>query len=433
MIEQFDLFNPPRVTMTSPINWNLQVLPIKSLKDHPKNPRQIDKTQMQHLENLIKKFGLIDKPIVNKDMTIIGGHQRVKVLKKMRAKTVECWVPDVQLEQEDIDHLCIGLNLNQGSFDYDILANEWDALDLLGWGFTEEQLLGDCKAVEEIASELTDDDEEIIVDRDENAITKVGDLYEIGDHRVLCGSATDIMAYEKLANEIMVDLVITDPPYNVNYVGKTKDALKIKNDSMNNDQFYKFLYDAYVNMFSICKEGSSIYVFHADMEGVNFRKALVDSGFKLSECLVWIKNTLVMGRQDYHWKHEPILYGWKEGEAHKWYSDRCQTTVLEFDRPQRSEEHPTMKPIPLVGYLMQNSSKKGDYILDPFLGSGTTLITAEQTGRKCIGTELSPAYCDVIIKRWINHRKKQELSCEFKRNGVTMKELIKEKESCDER
>jgi DNA modification methylase len=406
------------------IHWHIEVIPLKCLKDHPKNPRQISKEQMLHLQTLIEKFGLIDKPVVNKDWTIIGGHQRIRILRKMKAKTVECWIPDVQLSQEDIDHLCIGLNLNQGSFDFDILANQWDALDLLKWGFTEEQLLGECKSIEEIESE--EDDANLEVGKESEAITQPGDLYELGDHRLLCGSATDILAMEKLANNISVDLVITDPPYNVDYVGKTKDALKIQNDSMSDASFYQFLHDAYVNMFALCKEGASIYVFHADMEGMNFRKAFKDAGFKLSECLVWLKNSMVMGRQDYHWKHEPILYGWKEGEAHKWYSDRTQTTVLEFDRPSRSEEHPTMKPIPLVGYLMKNSSKSGDYILDPFLGSGTTLITAEQLGRKCIGIELSPAYCDVIVKRWIEYRKKKDLSCEFKCNGLIMNELKKE-------
>lgn len=400
------------------IRWALHEFPIKDLKDHPKNPRQIGKDQLTRLGNLIDKFGLIDKPIVNADMTIIGGHQRIRVLKKNKVKTVECWVPDRLLDEKEIDELCIGLNLHQGSWDYDLLANEWEPLDLLQYGFTEEQLLGATKEIENIAESLAEDDEvDLTASKDEDAVTKPGDFYELGEHRLICGSATDIDVMEKLSNDILVDLIITDPPYNVDYVGKTKDALKIKNDSMSDSNFYQFLYDAYVNMFAVCKEGASIYVFHADMEGVNFRKAFKDSGFKLSECLVWLKNCMVMGRQDYHWKHEPILYGWKEGQAHKWYSDRCQTTVLEFDRPSRSEEHPTMKPIPLVGYLMQNSSKKKDYVLDPFLGSGTTLIVSEQLGRKCIGTELSPAYCDVIVKRYINFIAKKGVNAIITRNG----------------
>lgn len=409
------------------MHWHLEVLSIKELKDHPKNPRQISKDQVHHLTECIKKFGLVDKPIVNKDFTIIAGHQRIKILKKMKSRTVECWVPDEELSQEDVDEFLIKHNLNQGNFDYEILANQWEPLDLLKYGFTEEQLIGKFEGlIDEIDAKELEEDDIPIVDKDENACTKVGDLYELGNHRVICGSSTDISVFEKLSNNIMVDLVITDPPYNVNYTGKTKDALKIQNDSMSDGNFYQFLYDAYVNMFSVCKEGASIYVFHADMEGVNFRKAFKDAGFKLSECLVWVKNSLVMGRQDYHWKHEPILYGWKEGEAHKWYADRSQTTVLNFDRPSRSEDHPTMKPLNLVGYLMDNSSKEGDCVLDPFLGSGTTLIAAEQLDRKCIGVELSPAYCDVIVKRWIDCRAKKGLSCEFKCNGVTMNDLKKD-------
>ncbi len=399
------------------INWTLQSIPIKDLKDHPKNPRHINKDQMKNLENLINKFGLIDKPIINLDRTIIGGHQRIKILKKLKNKIVECWIPDTQLCQDDIDHLCIGLNLNQGQWDYDLLANYWEPLDLLQWGFTEEQLLGCCKEAEEISDGGDDDDTEIKLGEESTAITKTGDLYELGDHKLLCGSATDILAFEKLVTDKNMDLIITDPPYNVDYVGKTKDALKIQNDKMNNDKFYQFLYDSYVNMFSISKEGAPIYVFHADTEGMNFRKAFKDAGFKLSECLIWKKNCMVMGRQDYHWQHEPILYGWKEGEGHKWYSDRKQTTILEFDRPIRSEEHPTMKPTALISYLMKNSSKKGDLVLDPFLGSGTTLIVAEQLSRKCLGIELSPSYCDVIVKRYINFVSKKGVNALIKKNG----------------
>lgn len=398
------------------INWTLKTIPIKDLRDHPKNPRQITKDQYRHLEGLIDKFGLIDKPVINSDNTIIGGHQRVKILKKKKVKVVECWVPDNALTDAEVEELLVRHNLNQGSFDYELLANNFDAIDLLHYGFTEEQLLGNIqKEIDEL--EGKEEDEAPEPAKDEDAITKPGDLYELGEHRLLCGSATDILSFEKIANDFRVDLVITDPPYNVDYVGKTKDALKIKNDSMSDGNFYQFLYDAYINIYSICKEGASIYVFHADMEGVNFRKAFKEAGFKLSECLIWVKNSLVMGRQDYHWKHEPIIYGWKEGEAHKWYSDRTQTTVLEFDRPSRSEEHPTMKPITIIEYLMKNSSKKNDYVLDPFLGSGTTLIAAERLQRKCIGVELSPAYCDVIVKRYINFVVKKGEIPNIKRNG----------------
>ena len=205
---------------------------------------------------------------------------------------------------------------------------------------------------------------------------------------------------ERLMDGKQAALIVTDPPYNVSYTGKTKDALKIENDSKSDEDFYQFLYDVHVNLFAMAEPGAGIYVFHADLEGLNFRKSLIESGFKLAQCCVWVKQTLVMGRQDYHWQHEPVLYGWKEGAAHHWYSDRKQTTLWAFDRPTRSTEHPTMKPVNLIEYPIGNSSKPGDIVLDLFGGSGTTMIACEKTGRKARLMELDPKYCDVIVTRW---------------------------------
>jgi site-specific DNA-methyltransferase (adenine-specific) len=230
----------------------------------------------------------------------------------------------------------------------------------------------------------------------------LGDLIEIGEHRLLCGSSTEIDTWGKLMVDELCDLVVTDPPYNVSYVGKTKDALTIENDAMGDGDFYQFLYDFYTALSSYCKSGGGWYVWHADSEGANFRKAMADAGIMVKQCLIWVKSSMVMGRQDYHWKHEPCLYGWKEGAAHKWYTDRKQTTVLEFDRPNRNAEHPTMKPIPLISYQIGNSSKKGDLVCDAFLGSGTTMVAAHQLERKCYGMELDPKYCQVIIDRMVN-------------------------------
>lgn len=232
--------------------------------------------------------------------------------------------------------------------------------------------------------------------------TKMGDLWILGNHRLKCGdscSATDI---ESLCLGDTVDLYLTDPPYNVAYEGKTKDALKIDNDSMDDAAFRQFLIDAFSMADSVMKPGASFYIWHADFEGFNFRGACRDVNWKVRQCLIWVKNSLVLGRQDYQWRHEPCLYGWKDGGSHNWYSDRSQTTVLEFDRPQRNAEHPTMKPVELFRYQMENSSKKGDIVLDSFGGSGTTLIAAEECGRKARLIELNPQYCDVIIRRWQN-------------------------------
>jgi DNA modification methylase len=230
--------------------------------------------------------------------------------------------------------------------------------------------------------------------------TKAGDLYILGRHKLLCGDSTMLSDVEKLMDGEKADIIWTDPPYNVSYTGKTKDALKIENDSMDDEQFYKFLYDVYSNMIMHTKPGCAIYVAHADSEGVNFRKAMKDAGWLLKQCLIWVKQTFVMGRQDYHWKHEPILYGWAPGAAHNWFSDRKQCTVVNFDKPNRNAEHPTMKPVELIEYFLGNSCPEAGLVLDLFGGSGSTLIAAEKTQRRANLMELDPRYCDVIVARW---------------------------------
>jgi site-specific DNA-methyltransferase (adenine-specific) len=230
---------------------------------------------------------------------------------------------------------------------------------------------------------------------------KRGDIFDIGPHRLLCGDATNEKDYQLLFGDRPADLVQTDPPYNVSYVGKTKDKLKIKNDRQSDVDFYKFLFDFFSAQILHTKAGGAWYVWHADSEGHNFRRAMVDAGVELKQCLIWVKNQLVMGRQDYHWQHEPCLYGWKSGAAHFWGNDRKQTTIMEFDKPSRSDKHPTMKPIPLIAYQIQNSSKEGDLVSDPFLGSGTTMVACEQISRVCWGMEIDPRYCQVILERML--------------------------------
>lgn len=229
-----------------------------------------------------------------------------------------------------------------------------------------------------------------------------GDLFEIGDHRLLCGDSTQTDAYKKLMQGELADMVVTDPPYNVAYEGGTEEKLTIENDSMSNDDFYKFLYDFYTALTTAVKKGGAIYVWHASSEIINFGKALVDAGWLLKQQLIWVKNSMVMGRQDYQWKHEPCLYGWLAGDSHKWYSDRKQTTIIEWDKPTRNGEHPTMKPVGLFGYQISNSSKQGDIVLDGFGGSGTTMVACEQSNRKARVIELDPRYCQVIVDRMLN-------------------------------
>jgi site-specific DNA-methyltransferase (adenine-specific) len=230
--------------------------------------------------------------------------------------------------------------------------------------------------------------------------TQLGDIYQLGRHRLMCGDSTDAEAVAKLMGGAKADLYLTDPPYNVDYEGKTKDALKIQNDKMDDDSFRQFLRDAFAAADTVMKCGAVFYIWHADSEGYNFRGACHDIGWQVRQCLIWNKNSLVMGHQDYHWKHEPCLYGWKDGAGHLWASDRKQTTVLNFDKPTSSKEHPTMKPVLLFDYQIKNNTKAEDIVLDSFGGSGTTLIACEQNGRTAYLMELDPKYCDVIVARW---------------------------------
>jgi site-specific DNA-methyltransferase (adenine-specific) len=308
------------------------------------------------------------------------------------------------LTEEQQREFLIKDNVSGGEWDWDILANEWEVEQLEEWGLDVPiNLETELEAVEDEFNE----------EPPEEPITILGDLYEIGEHRLLCGDSTQTDTFEKLMQGEMADMVVTDPPYNVAYEGKTKDALTIENDSMGNDDFYKFLYDFYSALTTAVKKGGAIYVWHASSEVINFGKAMVDAGWLLKQQLIWVKNTMVMGRQDYQWKHEPCLYGWLSGDSHKWYSDRKQTTIIEWDKPSRNGEHPTMKPIGLFTYQIQNSSKKGDIVIDAFGGSGTAMVACEQTNRKARVIEFDPKYCDVIVKRMI----KLDPSIKVKRNG----------------
>ena len=380
---------------------------------------------MTKLKESFQKFNYVEMVVIDQNNQIIAGHMRVKTLKALKRgkEEIEVRVPSRPLTSEEADEYLIRSNKNTGEWDFDKLHDEWDAENLFDWGFTEDEL-----KIKKIAGEAVDDgyEEEL----PEEPKTKPGDLYELGPHRLLCGSATlhdDIL---KLCSDESIDLVLTDPPYNVAYTGGTSEKLTIKNDNMSAEDFAALLRDFYVNAYLVMKPGAAIYVFHADSEGEKFRKYFRESGLKMTQCLIWLKNSLVLGRQDYQWQHEPclfggkeytdhdpVLYGWREGERHKWFNNRKQTTLLKFDRPTRNKEHPTMKPIPMLGYLINNSTKEKDCVMDFFLGSGSTLIAAEQLGRRCFGTELDPKYCDVIVDRYIKYKAAVKEPCEIKLNG----------------
>jgi site-specific DNA-methyltransferase (adenine-specific) len=376
---------------------------LEKLLPYAKNSRTHSDEQVVQLAASIKEFGFNNPVLIDKESTIIAGHGRVMAARRLGMKEVPCIRLDHLTETQRKAYIIADnrLALNAG-WDNELLTIELNdlledgfALDILGFDADElKSLLDPVKPTEG----LTDADE--IPEVPEEPKTKPGDVYQLGKHRLMCGDSTSIDDLEKLCDGQLVDMWLTDPPYNVAYEGKTKDALTIQNDSMDDDQFRQFLRDAYVAADMVMKQGAVFYIWHADSEGYNFRGAAKDAGWTVRQCLIWKKSTMVMGRQDYHWKHEPCLYGWKEGAGHLWAADRKQTTILEFDKPSRNGEHPTMKPVALFEYQMLNNTKGGDIILDSFGGSGTTLIAAEKNGRIARIMELDPKYCDVIVKRW---------------------------------
>lgn len=372
---------------------NIINIELKKIKQYEKNPRKNDEAVGPVAES-IKEFGFKVPIIVDKDNVIVAGHTRYKAAKRLKLKEVPCIVAD-DLTEEQIKAFRLADNKvgEIAEWDFDLLNMELESIsfDMSSFGFNilnEEE-----KEIEEDDYDLEEKLKNI-----EEPKSKYGDIYQLGNHRLMCGDSTKIEDVEKLMNGNKVDLLITDPPYNVNYEGGN--GLKIKNDNMDNDNFRKFLTDAFSTADSVMKEGAVFYIWHADSEGYNFRGACFDNNWKVRQCLIWNKNSMVMGRQDYHWKHEPCLYGWKDGASHLWASDRKQTTILDFDKPTKNAEHPTMKPVKLFDYQIKNNTKKDDIVLDLFGGSGTTLITCEQNGRISYNMELDPKYVDVIIDRW---------------------------------
>jgi DNA modification methylase len=390
------------------IKWTLKELPIKDLKNHPKNPRQIKKDQLARLAENMNKFGLIDKPIVNTDMTVIGGHQRIRILKKQKVKTVECWVAPEQLSDEQVDELCISLNLHGGAWDFDILANEWEPLKLLEYGFTEEQLLG---LAEGEGSKLDDEDESELLEPPKNPKTNLGDLYILGNHRLICGDSTDKATVDKVLNEETPILMVTDPPYGVEYDPANCKTTKARGKVLNDDRCdWSEAWQLFV--------GNVAYIWHASFFTSTVQSSIERVGFEIKSMIIWNKQNFTFGRSDYHWKHEPCWYAVRKGQNHNWNSDRKQNTVWDVANmscmgASKNEDertaHSTQKPLECMARPIRNNTAPGEGVYDPFLGSGTTLIASEQLGRKCFGIELDPAYCDIIVDRWVKYRLKNNL------------------------
>ena len=367
---------------------------IGKIKNNPNNPRLIKDDKFKKLVRSIKEFPemLEIRPIVvDKDNIVLGGNMRLRACQEAGLKEVHIIQADKLTEKQQREFI-IKDNVGFGEWDWNDLANEWDTEELEDWGLD----LPVDFAVEELEAE--EDDYEMPNEIKTDIV--LGDLIEIGEHRLLCGDSTDSEQVAKLMNGEKADMVHTDPPYNINYEGGSKKREKIANDKL--EDFPKFLYDAYTTLSTVLKKGGAIYVWHASSETHNFIQQFLNAGFLFKSYIVWNKNNSTFGRSDYHWKHEPCIYGWLDGGSHKWYGDRKQTTVWDMDRPSRSEEHPTMKPIHLCTKPMENSSKVGDIIIDTFLGSGSTMVAAHQLNRKCYGMELDPKYCQVIVERMLN-------------------------------
>lgn len=380
-----------------------KTLSVDALRPAAYNPRKKLKPgdkEYEKIKNSIQEFGYVEPIIVNYDLTVIGGHQRLTVLKDLGYTEVQCVMVQIQ-DENKVKALNIALNKITGAWNEQLLADL--IVDLQSADFNTDFTGFEAPEIEQLFSkvhnkEIKEDDFDVDAELQKPTMSKAGDIWLLGRHRLVCGDSTLPETYTTLMEDRRANLVLTDPPYNVN-VEET--AGKIKNDNMSDEDFYKFLFAMFVNVEQNMEADASIYVFHADSKGLIFRQAFHDAGFYLSGCCIWKKNALVLGRSPYQWQHEPCLFGWKLGGKHQWYADRKQTTIWEYDRPKSSKEHPTMKPVALMAYPIQNSSMSNCIVLDPFLGSGSTLMACEETNRICYGIELDEKFVDVIVNRYI--------------------------------
>ena len=368
------------------------------------NPRNNDGA-VDKVASSIKNFGFKVPIVVDADNEIIAGHTRLKAAKKLGMDEVPCIVAD-DLSDGQIKAFRLADNrvAEFAEWDMELLESELEELKDYDLGFDFEDvgmdfsdLEGIETAKETVEAEEDDFDEESV--KDDGGIVR-GDMFQLGNHRLMCGDSTDLQSVKNLTGGVEVNLLITDPPYNVAYEGKTEDKLKIENDNMSDEEFVEFLSSAFMAADEVMEEGAAFYIWHGSMKSKPILEALDRCAWEMRQQLIWNKNTIAIGRSDYQWKHEPCFYGWKSGAAHKWYSDRKQTTVLDFNKPLRNGEHPTMKPVKLFDYQIRNSSKVGDNVLDLFGGSGTTIIACEQNNRNAFVMEYDPHYVNVIIKRW---------------------------------
>ena len=378
----------------------MQLVPLEKLVPYANNARTHSAEQINKLRSSLREFGFINPVIIDRDYGVIAGHGRILAAKEEGIREIPCVFADHLTEAQKKAYIIADNRMAMDAgWDEELLRVEIEALqaeafDLSLTGFDEKELSDLFKD----DADVHEDDFDVEAELKQPVITKAGDVWTLGRHRLVCGDSTKAETSALLMGDRKANLVITDPPYNVNYEGS---AGKIKNDNMADDAFYQFLLAAFQNTEAVMADDASIYVFHADTEGLNFRRAFADAGFRLSGACIWKKQSLVLGRSPYQWQHEPILFGWKKKGRHQWYTGRKESTIWEFDKPKKNGDHPTMKPIPLLAYPIMNSSMSNTLVMDPFGGSGSTLIACEQTDRSCYTIELDEKFCDVIVKRYI--------------------------------
>lgn len=390
---------------------------------------------MNKLRSSLREFGFINPVIIDKDYNIIAGHGRILAAKEEGIPEVPCVYVDYLTEAQKKAYILADNRMAMDAgWDEELLRLEIEALqaesfDVSLTGFDDQEIADLFK--DEDGSGAKDDDYDLSAALEKAAFVEKGDIWTVGRHRLMCGDATSAEDVERLMDGRRANLILTDPPYGVSF--QSSDGLSIQNDSIKGEEFYQFLLSAMQNMASVLASGGAAYVFHADTEGLNFRRAFVDAGFHLAGCCIWVKNSLVLGRSDYQWQHEPVLYGFLQNGKHPWYSDRKQTTIWNFDKPKRNKNHPTSKPLDLLAYPIGNSTQANAIVIDTFGGSGSTLMACEQTGRICCTMELDEKYASVILRRYVDDGGDPN-EVYVIRNGEKLmySDLVKQVEAADE-
>ena len=405
----------------------MKLVALDKLIPYANNARTHSPEQINKLRSSIREFGFINPIIIDRDFGVIAGHGRITAAREEGITELPCVFADHLTEAQKKAYIIADnrMALDAG-WDEELLRVEIESLsemtfDLSFTGFDADEL----SKLFDGDNEIKDDDFDLTTELEKASFVERGDIWTVGRHRVMCGDATNPNDVAKLMDGKYANLVLTDPPYGVSF--KSASGLTIKNDSMKNEEFYNFLLSAFQNIVAHLDKGSSAYVFHADTEGLNFRRAFVDAGFHLAGCCIWVKNSLVLGRSDYQWQHEPVLYGFLQNGKHNWYSDRKQTTIWNFDKPKRNEDHPTSKPLDLLAYPLRNSTQANAIVIDTFGGSGSTLMACEQANRICNTMELDEKYASVILRRFAYHKQNggEDIVCERKDKTYKYSELVK--------